>query len=51
MLVMAVANRDPAVVQCMLLLVAATMVTASLIVDFMYGLLDTHIRQNAGTAS
>ena len=39
LLVVAVANRDLAVVQCVLLLVAATMVTSNLIVDVMYGVL------------
>lgn len=47
LLVVAVANRDLAVVQCILLLVAATMVTSNLIVDFLYGLLDPRLR-NAG---
>ena len=40
LLVTAVANRDLAVVQCVLLLVAATMITANLVVDLLYGLLD-----------
>ncbi len=44
LLVTAVANRDLAVVQCVLLLVAATMVTANLIVDLLYGLLDPRLR-------
>lgn len=44
LLVVAVANRDLAVVQCILLLVAATMVTSNLIVDFLYGLLDPRLR-------
>ncbi|MCX7323569.1 MAG: ABC transporter permease [Hyphomicrobiales bacterium] len=51
LLVVAVANRDLAVVQCILLLVAATMVTSNLIVDFLYGFLDPRLRQNAGKAS
>jgi peptide/nickel transport system permease protein len=51
LLVVAVANRDLAVVQCILLLVAATMVVSNLIVDFLYGLLDPHLRQSAGKAS
>jgi len=54
LLVVAVANRDLAVVQCILLLVAATMVTANLIVDLLYGLLDPRLRNQpkraAGTA-
>ena len=44
LLVVAVANRDLAVVQCILLLVAATMVTSNLIVDLLYGLLDPRLR-------
>ena len=43
-LVVAVANRDLAVVQCILLLVAITMVCANLIVDLLYGLLDPRLR-------
>ncbi|WP_142850210.1 ABC transporter permease [Telmatospirillum sp. J64-1] len=45
MLVTAVANRDLAVVQTILLLVAATMVAANLIVDLLYGVLDPRLRQ------
>jgi peptide/nickel transport system permease protein len=44
LLVVAVANRDLAVVQCILLLVAATMVCANLVVDLLYGLLDPRLR-------
>ena len=44
LLVVAVANRDLAVVQSILLLVAATMVTSNLIVDFLYGFLDPRLR-------
>ena len=51
LLVVAVANRDLAVVQCILLLVAATMVTSNLIVDFLSGFLDPRLRQNPGKAS
>ncbi|MCX7328331.1 MAG: ABC transporter permease [Hyphomicrobiales bacterium] len=51
LLVVAVANRDLAVVQCILLLVAATMVTSNLVVDFLYGFLDPRLRQNPGKAS
>ena len=47
LLVVAVANRDLAVVQCLLLLVAASMVTSNLIVDFLYGVLDPRLRQGA----
>ncbi len=51
LLVVAVANRDLAVVQCILLLVAATMVMSNLIVDFLYGFLDPRLRSNAGGKS
>jgi peptide/nickel transport system permease protein len=44
LLVSAVANRDLAVVQVILLLVAATMVTANIIVDFVYGWIDPRMR-------
>jgi peptide/nickel transport system permease protein len=44
LLVSAVANRDLAVVQCILLLVAATMVTSNLLVDALYGLIDPRLR-------
>jgi peptide/nickel transport system permease protein len=44
LLVVAVSNRDLAVVQCILLLVAATMVVANLVVDLLYGLLDPRLR-------
>ncbi len=44
LLVVAVANRDLAVVQCILLLVAATMVTANFVVDLLYGFLDPRLR-------
>ena len=47
LLVVAVANRDLAVVQCILLLVAMTMVGANLIVDLLYGLLDPRLRSGA----
>jgi len=51
LLVVAVANRDLAVVQCILLLVAATMVASNLAVDFLYGFLDPRLRTgtHAGT--
>lgn len=48
LLVVAVSNRDLAVVQCILLLVAATMVTSNLIVDFLYGALDPRLRTQRG---
>jgi peptide/nickel transport system permease protein len=49
LLVVAVANRDLAVVQCILLLVAVTMVSSNLIVDFLYGFLDPRLRARAGS--
>jgi len=48
LLVVAVANRDLAVVQCILLLVAITMVCANLVVDLLYGLLDPRLRAAPG---
>ena len=51
LLVVAVANRDLAVVQCILLLVAITMVGANLIVDLLYGLLDPRLRAAPGKAA
>ncbi|MCI0755124.1 ABC transporter permease [Teichococcus vastitatis] len=51
LLVVAVANRDLAVVQAILLLVAATMITANLVVDLLYGVLDPRLRNGMrGTA-
>jgi peptide/nickel transport system permease protein len=50
MLVVAVGSRDLAVVQVILLLVAATMVASNLIVDFLYGVLDPRLRQGARAA-
>ena len=47
LLVTAVANRDLAVVQTVLLLVAVTMVSANLCVDLLYGLLDPRMRSAA----
>ncbi len=47
LMVVAVANRDLAVVQCVLLLVSATMVTSNLIVDLLYGVLDPRLRGSA----
>ena len=44
LLVVSVANRDLAVVQTILLFVAATMVTANIIVDFLYGWIDPRMR-------
>lgn len=51
LLVVAVANRDLAVVQCILFLVAITMVCANLIVDLLYGLLDPRLRAAPGKAA
>ncbi len=45
LLVVAVSNRDLAVVQTILLLVAATMVLANLCVDVLYGVLDPRLRR------
>lgn len=47
LMVVAVSNRDLAVVQCILLLVSATMVTSNLIVDVLYGVLDPRLRNTA----
>jgi peptide/nickel transport system permease protein len=47
LMVVAVSNRDLAVVQCILLLVSATMVTSNLIVDLLYGVLDPRLRGSA----
>lgn len=44
LLVSSVANRDLAVVQSILLLVAATMVLSNLLVDALYGLIDPRLR-------
>jgi peptide/nickel transport system permease protein len=51
LLVVAVSNRDLAVVQCILLLVAATMVASNLVVDFLYGFLDPRLRHAGGKAN
>jgi peptide/nickel transport system permease protein len=48
LLVVAVANRDLAVVQCILLLVAATMVISNFVVELLYGILDPRMRQTLG---
>ena len=47
LLVVAVGSRDVAVVQCILFLVAVTMVTANLVVDLLYGWLDPRILADA----
>jgi peptide/nickel transport system permease protein len=43
--VTSVASRDLAVVQCILLLVASTMVASNLTVDLLYGVLDPRLRR------
>ncbi len=48
MLVVAVANRDLAIVQCILLLVAGCMVTANFAVDLLYGWVDPRLRVSGG---
>lgn len=50
LLVMAVANRDLAVVQSLLLLVTAAMVVSNLLVDALYGVFDPRLRAGRGTA-
>jgi peptide/nickel transport system permease protein len=47
-LVVAVANRDVAVVQVILLFVAGSMVVSNLAVDFLYGWLDPRVRTTRG---
>jgi peptide/nickel transport system permease protein len=44
LLVVSVANRDLAVVQTILLLVAATMVSSNIVVDLVYGWIDPRMR-------
>ncbi|NGO66143.1 ABC transporter permease [Rhizobium daejeonense] len=44
LLVVSVTNRDLAVVQCILLIVAAAMVLSNLVVDLLYGWLDPRLR-------
>ncbi|MBA4784484.1 MAG: ABC transporter permease [Alphaproteobacteria bacterium] len=44
LLVVSVGNRDLAVVQCILLVIAVTMVISNLIVDLLYGWLDPRLR-------
>ncbi|MEZ2128843.1 MULTISPECIES: ABC transporter permease [unclassified Sinorhizobium] len=46
LLVVAVANRDLAIVQCILLFVATTMVLSNFVVDILYGYLDPRLRNN-----
>jgi len=49
LMVISVASRDLAVVQCILLLVASSMVAANLTVDLLYGVLDPRLRRGGGT--
>ncbi|MAU47117.1 MAG: ABC transporter permease [Yangia sp.] len=44
LLIVSVSNRDLAVVQCILLMIAAVMVVSNLIVDLLYGWLDPRLR-------
>ncbi|WP_184711408.1 ABC transporter permease [Rhizobium lusitanum] len=44
LLVVSVTNRDLAVVQCILLMIAAAMVVSNLMVDLLYGWLDPRLR-------
>ncbi|WP_026615782.1 ABC transporter permease [Ensifer aridi] len=47
LLVVSVSNRDLAVVQCILLVIAAAMVVSNLVVDLLYGWLDPRLRSHA----
>jgi len=47
LLVVSVTNRDLAVVQCILLIIAAVMVVSNLVVDLLYGWLDPRLRSHA----
>jgi peptide/nickel transport system permease protein len=49
LMVTSVASRDLAVVQCILLLVAITMVASNLTVDLLYGVLDPRLRRGGGS--
>ncbi|MGY4353232.1 ABC-type dipeptide/oligopeptide/nickel transport system permease component [Bradyrhizobium sp. GM7.3] len=44
LLVVSVASRDLAVVQCILLVVAAAMITTNVTIDLLYGVLDPRMR-------
>lgn len=48
LLTSAVATRDLAVVQCIMILLAVTMISANMIVDFIYGWLDPRVRVGTG---
>ncbi|WGS19137.1 MULTISPECIES: ABC transporter permease [unclassified Bradyrhizobium] len=45
LLVVSVASRDLAVVQCIMLFVAAAMITTNVAVDLLYGILDPRLRE------
>jgi peptide/nickel transport system permease protein len=47
LLVVSVTNRDLAVVQCILLIIAVAMVVSNLVVDLLYGWLDPRLRSHA----
>lgn len=47
LLIVSVSNRDLAVVQCILLMIAALMVCSNLVVDLLYGWLDPRLRTKA----
>jgi peptide/nickel transport system permease protein len=51
LLVASVASRDLAVVQCLLLLIGATMVASNFTVDLLYGLLDPRLRTASRASS
>lgn len=51
LLVTSVANRDLAVVQCLLLLVAGTMVLSNFAVDLLYGWIDPRLRSGLAAGS
>ena len=51
LLVVAVANRDLAVVQSILLLIASCMVVANLLVDLTYGWIDPRVRTHRATGA
>ncbi|MDA9481413.1 ABC transporter permease [Bradyrhizobium sp. CCBAU 11445] len=46
LLIVSVASRDLAVVQCIMLLVAAAMITTNVTVDLLYGVLDPRLRES-----
>lgn len=48
LLAVSVAKRDLAVVQCIIVLIATTMIVANLLVDLAYGWLDPRVRNNSG---